>query len=76
MAVDRDKDFAVFPLYFGNVAVELSTVLQLGIQAFPNVLGAFLPGPEINIDEIHCRLEVKILQNICRRDLIKVSITK
>ena len=75
-AVDGDKHFAVLPLNLRDAAVELCSVLQFFVEAFPDVLRSVLPRPEVDVDKVHRRLEVKILQNIGGWNLVKIAVTK
>ena len=75
-AVDSDEDLAIFALDFVNGAVENGGVLQMVVQLFPNILGAFFPGPEVDLDKVHAGLEVKVLQDVSGRDFIKIAITE
>ena len=46
------------------------------LDAFPNGLCAVFPCPEIDFDEVHAGLEIKIFENVCCRDFIEVAITE
>ena len=51
-------------------------MLQVVVQLLPDVLGAFLPGPEVDLDEVHAGLEIQILQDVGRRDLVKIAVAE
>ena len=46
------------------------------VQLLPDVLGAVLPGPEVDLDEVHAGLVVQVLQNIGGGDLVKVAVAE
>ena len=76
LAVDRDEDLAILALDLVNGAVEQGGMLQVIIQLFPDVLGAFFPCPEIDLHEVHAGLIVQIFQNIGSGNFIKVTIAE
>ena len=76
LAVDGHIDLSVLTLNRSDVAVESRLMCKVLVELFPDVLCSFLPGPQIDFDEVHGRLEVKILQNVRCRDLIKISVTE
>ena len=46
------------------------------VQLLPDVLGSVLPGPQIDLDEVHGGLEIQILHDVGRRDLVKVAVSE
>ena len=76
LAVDGDEDLAVVALDLLDVAVQTGGVLDMLVELLPDILGAFLPGPEVDLDEVHAGLIVKILQNIGSGDLVKVAVAE
>ena len=76
LAVDGDIDLAVLALHLLDLGVQAGGVLQVLVQLLPDVLGAVLPGPEVDLDEVHGGLEVQILQNVGSGDLVKVAVAE
>ncbi len=70
-AVHGHIDLSVFSLDLIDPAVQAGRVLEFIVQGLPDELSAFLPGPEVDLDEVHAGLEVQILQNVRRGDLVK-----
>ena len=68
--------FSVMALYRCDIGIQSCLVAKLVIQAFPDILCTLFPCPEIDLDEIHGRLEIKVFQDICRRDFIKISVAE
>ena len=74
--VDGDVDLAILALDLLDVGVEAGWVLEVVVELLPDVLGAVLPGPEVDLDEVHGGLEVQILQHVGRGDLVKVAVAE
>ena len=51
-------------------------MLDVVVELLPDVLGALLPGPEVDLDEVHAGLEVEVLQNVGGGDLVKVAVAE
>ena len=69
-------NLAVLTLYLLDIAVQSCRVLELVVQAFPDVLSTLFPCPEVDLDEVHGCLEVEVLEDVACRDLVKVSVTE
>ena len=76
LAVYGDENLAVFALDLVDAAVQHGGVLQVVVQLLPDVLGAVLPGPEVDLDEVHAGLIVQILQNVSGGNLVKVAVAE
>ena len=74
--VDGDVDLAVSSLDLLDVGVESGLVLQVLVQLLPDVLRAVLPGPQVDLDEVHGGLEVEVLQDVGCGDLVEVAVAE
>ena len=61
LAVDGDVDLAVLTLHLVDPGAQAGGVLEMVVELLPDVLGAVLPGPQVDLHEVHGGLEVQIL---------------
>ena len=73
---DINLNFAVFTRNFCDVDVEASGVLKFLVDRFVNALRAVFPRPQIFVYEVHCGCEVKVFQDVCRRDFVKEAVSE
>ena len=76
LAVDGDEDLAVAALDLGDLGIDSRRVHDVVVELLPDPLGALLPGPEVDLDEVHRGLEVEVLEDVGRGDLVEVAVAE
>ncbi len=76
LAVDGHIDLSVLSFHLLDDGVQAGRVLKMLVQGLPDELGAVLPGPEVDLDEVHAGLEIQIFKDIGGRDLVEIAIAE
>ena len=75
-AVDGDGDFLTIADDLLDLGVEEGRVGDLLVEGLVDGLGAIFPGPEVDVDEVHHRLEVEVFEDVGGRDFIEIAIAE